>query len=203
MYLYKLISYIFHPLLFSFIGSFIYLLLTPKHFAKKQEYILLLIIFISTYILPIFLLAILKKLNLIKTYRLESIEERKFPILFFIILSFMVGNLLLNNIKIVDLLAYSFFGTSMALAATYFLFYLKIKTSLHTLGIGGILGFVLIMSYEYKLNFNLVIALLFILSGIIAFSRLKLNAHKPEEVYIGFLIAMITQLISYQFYHNI
>ncbi len=202
MYLYKLISYIFHPLLFSFIGSFIYLLLTPKHLAKKQEYILLLIIFISTYILPIFLLALLKKLNLIKTYRLESIEERKFPVLFFIILSFMVGNLLLN-IKIVDLLAYSFFGTSLAMTATYFLFNLKIKTSLHTLGIGGILGFVLIMSYEYKLNFNLVIALLFILSGIIAFSRLKLNAHKPKEVYIGFLIAMITQLISYQIYHNI
>ena len=202
MRFYKLISYVFHPLLFSFIGSFLYLLLTPKHIIKKQEYVLLLIIFISTYILPVFLLVLLKKLNLIESYQLESIEERKFPILFFIILSFMVG-LLLLNIEIVHLLAYSFFGISLALSATYLLFYTKIKTSLHTLGIGGILGFVIIMSYEFQLNFNLILAFLFILSGIIAVSRLKLNAHQPNEIYIGFLMGMITQFISFQFYHSI
>ena len=203
MRFYNLISYVFHPLLFSFIGSFIYLLLTPRNIVKKQEYIILAIIFISTYLLPIFLLILLKKLNLIETYLLETIEERKFPILFFIILSFMVGNLLLKNVKIVDLLAYSFFGIALALAITYLLFNTKIKTSLHTLGIGGILGFVIIMSYEYQLNFNLIIAVLFILSGLISVARLKLNAHKPKEVYIGFLLGMITQFISYQFYHSI
>ncbi|MCF6346794.1 MAG: hypothetical protein L3J20_00645 [Flavobacteriaceae bacterium] len=201
MQFYKLISYVFHPLLFSSIGSFIYLLLTPKNILKRQEYIILAIIFMSTYILPIFLLVLLKKLNLIETYLLKTIEERKFPILFFIILSFMVGNLLLN-IKVVNLLAYSFFGIALALAITYILFNTKIKTSLHTLGIGGVLGFVIIMSYEYQLNFNLIIALLFILSGLISVARLKLNAHQPKEVYIGFLLGMITQFISYQFYHN-
>ncbi len=202
MFFFKIISHLFHPLLFSFLGTFLYLVLTPKHIVKKQEYVILIIIFISTYILPVFVLALLKRMNMIQSYKLDTIEERKFPILFFIILSFMIGNLLIN-IHIVDLLAYSFYGTAISLCFTYILFSAKIKTSLHTLGIGGILSFVIIMSFEYKLNYNLIIAFLFILSGLIAVSRLALKAHQPKEIYIGFLVGMISQLISYQFYHNI
>ncbi|MCF6222961.1 MAG: hypothetical protein L3J34_04455 [Flavobacteriaceae bacterium] len=138
-------------------------------------------------------------MKLINSYHLRSIEERKFPIIFFIILSFMIGKILLN-IKIIDLLAYSFFGITTALGFTYLLFRFKIKTSLHTLGLGGILGFVIVMSYDYHLNFNLIISLLFLISGLVAVSRLKLNAHRPKEVYIGFLIGIITQWVSYQFY---
>lgn len=201
MFFFKLISHLFHPLLFSFIGSFLYLVLTPKHIIKKQEYIILIIIFMSTYVLPVFVLALLKRMNMIKSYKLDTIEERKFPIIFFIILSFMVGNLLIN-IQIVDLLAYSFYGIAVSLILTYILFSAKIKTSLHMIGIGGILSFIIIMSFEYKLNYNLIIAILFLLSGLIAVSRLALKAHKPKEVYIGFLVGMVSQLISYQFYHN-
>ena len=202
MFFFKLISHVFHPLLFSFIGSFLYLVLTPKHIVKKQEYVILMIIFMSTYVLPVFVLALLKKMNMIQSYKLDTIEERKFPTLFFIILAFMIGNLLIN-IQIVDLLAFSFYGTAISLIFTYILFSAKIKTSLHTLGIGGILSFVIIMSFEYKLNYNWIIALLFLLSGLIAVSILALKAHKAKEVYIGFLIGMLSQLISYQFYHNI
>jgi hypothetical protein len=113
----------------------------------------------------------------------------------------MVGNLLVD-FHIVDLLAYSFYGIAISLSFTYILFNAKIKTSLHTLGIGGILGFIIIMSFEYKLNYNLIIAILFVLAGLIAVSRLALKAHKPKEIYIGFLVGMISQFISYQFYHN-
>lgn len=201
MFFFKLVSYVFHPLLFSFLGTFIFLLLTPTHIVKKQEYVILLIIFMSTYVLPVFVLALLKKMNMIGSYQLETIEERKFPILFFIILSFMIGNLLMN-IQIVDLLAYSFYGTSISLCMIYILFFLKIKTSLHTMGIGGILSFIIIMSIEYQMNFNLIIASLFILSGLIAVSRLILKAHQPKEVYIGFMIGMTAQFIGYQIYQS-
>ncbi len=202
MFIYKFISYVLHPLLFSFMGSFLYLYLTPKHIVKQQEYIILLIVFISTYIVPILLLALLKRVNLIKDYHLRSIDERKFPILFFIMLSFLIGRAMLS-IHIADLLAFSFFGVAFALSFTYLLFNIKIKTSLHTLGIGGIIGFVMVMSYEYRLNFNSLIAGLFVIAGLIGLSRLALNAHRPKEIYIGFLLGLISQFISFQIYQNI
>lgn len=190
-----------HPLLFSFLGSFLYLYLTPTHVVKQQEYIILMVVFVSTYIIPVLLLAFLKRMNLIKDYHLRSIEERKFPVLFFIMLSFLIGRAMLS-IHIADLLAFSFFGVAFALSFTYLLFNINIKTSLHTLGVGGIIGFVMVMSYEYQLNFNALIAGLLILAGAIGVSRLALNAHRPKEVYVGFLIGLISQLISFQIYQN-
>jgi hypothetical protein len=183
-------------------GSFLYLYLTPKHIVKQQEYIILVIVFVSTYIIPILLLALLKRINLINDYHLRSIDERKFPILFFIMLSFLIGRAM-TSIQIADLLAFSFFGVAFALSFTYLLFNIKIKTSLHTLGIGGIIGFVMVMSYEYQLNFNSIIAGLFIIAGLIGVSRLALNAHRPKEIYIGFLLGIICQFISFQIYQNI
>ena len=191
-----------HPLLFAFMGSFIYLYLTPKHVVKEQEYIILFVVFVSTYIIPIILLALLKKVKLIDDYHLRSINERKFPVLFFIMLSFLIGRALMA-IHIVDLLAFSFFGVAFALSFTYLLFNLKIKTSLHTLGIGGIIGFVMVMSYEYQLNFNAFLAGLFVVAGLIGISRLALNAHRPKEVYIGFVLGIVSQWMSFQIYQNI
>jgi len=202
MRFYKIISFVFHPLLFSFIGTFLFLFLSPKHFIKQQEYIILIVIFVSTYILPILLLILLKKMEFINDYHLRTIEERKFPILFFTVLSFLIGRMLLN-IQIVNLLAFSFFGVTLALSATYLLFHFNIKSSLHTLGMGGLVGFVIIMSLEYQLNFNLIIAILFVVSGVVAVSRIKLNAHQNKEVYIGFLIGILSQIISFQVYQSI
>jgi len=202
MFFYKVISYVLHPLLFAFMGSFIYLYLTPKHVVKEQEYIILFVVFVSTYIIPIILLALLKKVKLIDDYHLRSINERKFPVLFFIMLSFLIGRALMA-IHIVDLLAFSFFGVAFALSFTYLLFNLKIKTSLHTLGIGGIIGFVMVMSYEYQLNFNAFLAGLFVVAGLIGVSRLALNAHRPKEVYIGFALGIVSQWMSFQIYQNI
>ena len=202
MFVYKFISYVLHPLLFSFLGSFLYLYLSPKHILKEQEYIILVIVFISTYIVPILLLALLKRVNMISDYHLRNIEERKFPVLFFIMLSFLIGRAMIST-QIADLLAFSFFGVAFALSFTYLLFNIKIKTSLHTLGIGGLIGFVMVMSYEYRLNFNWLLAGLFIIAGLIGVSRLALNAHRPKEVYIGFLLGLISQFISFQIYQNI
>ena len=199
MFFYKFISYLLHPLLFSFLGTFLYLYLSPEHMVKQQEYIILLIVFVSTYIIPILLLTLLKKVNLITDYHLRTIEERKFPILFFIILSFLIGRTLLN-IRIVDLLAFSFFGIAFGLSLTYLIFALKIKSSLHMLGIGGIIGFVMIMSYEYQLNFNALLAGLILVAGLIGVARLSLKEHTPAEVYIGFLVGVTSQWLSYQLY---
>lgn len=201
MFVYKLISYVLHPLLFSFLGTFLYLYLTPKHIVKQHEYKILLVVFISTYIVPVLMLFLLKRIRMINDYHLRSIDERKFPVLFFIMLSFLIGRAMLEA-QIADLLSFSFFGVAFALSFTYLLFNIKVKTSLHTLGIGGIIGFVMVMSYEYQLNFNALLAGLFIIAGGIAVSRLALNAHRPKEVYLGFLIGIISQLISFQIYQN-
>ena len=199
MKLHHYISYVFHPILVPIVSTLIYFIIIPNHVPKEFSYKILGVIFVVTYIIPILLLYFLKKVKLIESYQLPTIEERKFPILFFILLTFLIGNLLLRT-NTVNLLAYSFYGCSLATATVYLLFLGNIKTSLHSLGIAGLLGFVGIISFEYELNLLALIISLFFLFGIVATSRLKLKAHKISEIYIGFIVGLLSQILIYIYF---
>ncbi len=195
---YKIISFVFHPIFFSTLGTLLYFIISPQYIPDKYKKIIIAVIFISTCVLPLFLLIILKKLKLIQSFKLKTIEERKFPILFLIILTFMLGKMLLST-KIVSILGLSFYGGSIAFIIIFLLFSFNIKTSLHTLGIGSLIGLIMVMSIEYQINLTLLTTILTIAFGFIATSRLKLNAHQPKEVYLGVFLGIITQFLSYQF----
>ena len=199
MKFYKYISYVFHPVLIPIVSTLFYFIIIPNHIPKEFAYTVLSIVFVTTYIVPILLLYFLKTVNLIENFHLPTINERKFPILFFAILSFLIGKLLLKT-RTADLLALSFFACTLALGIVYTLFLSKIKTSLHTLGISGLIGFIGLISYTYKLNLLLLMMFLFILLGIIATSRLQLKAHKMNEVYIGFIVGFLSQIVVYVSY---
>lgn len=122
----KIISYLFHPVLFPTIGSFLFFMIQPKYIPKDLEYNILLVVFLSTYIIPILFLLILKRKNNIESFHLKTIKERKFPILFFIILNALLG-LRLLEFDIVFLLALCFISTAFTLIIVYFCFILKLK----------------------------------------------------------------------------
>ncbi|MEJ2114042.1 MAG: hypothetical protein P8X62_10275, partial [Flavobacteriaceae bacterium] len=55
--------------------------------------------------------------------------------------------------------------------------------------------FFVALSIHYNININGTLALLSIIIGLIATSRLYLNAHNYKELTIGFFIGFIPQLI--------
>tara|TARA_R110002073_G_scaffold40547_6_gene115408 strand:+ start:71884 stop:72498 length:615 start_codon:yes stop_codon:yes gene_type:complete len=196
MLFYKAISYIFHPIVFSIISTLLYFIILPSHITKKAEHSILIIVFLSTYIVPILLLFFLKRFKMVHNFQLSTIEERKFPVLFMIVLFSLLGKTLLDT-SVVDLLAYSFLGCALSLFFVYLLFFTKLKTSLHSLSIAGLIGFLGVISFQFKLNLLFVIILLFLIFGIVAVSRLKLKAHSMVEIYLGFFIGALPQILTY------
>lgn len=195
----KFISYFFHPINFPIIGSILFFLFIPKFIFKPQEYIIISVIFIGTYIFPILLLWLLKRFEMIKSYHMVTIEERKFPLLLFISISFIIGHWLYKS-AIVDLLALFFFGYGLSLICISLFLYLKIKISLHTLAISGLIGFLIYFSYFYKINLIGILAALFVLVGLVASARLRLRAHQLNEVILGGIIGMGSQFLVYFIY---
>ena len=195
----KFISIFFHPINFPVIGSLLYFLLIPKHIFKPQEYTFLAVIFFLTYIFPLILLFLLKRFRMISSYHMVSVEERKFPTILFISISFIIWNWLYKS-SLVDLLSLLFLGYGIAFIISYILLYLKIKISLHTGAIGGLIGFLIYFGYHYQINLTLFLALFFVLCGLIASSRLRLKAHTSTEVFVGFVIGLATQLLAYLLY---
>lgn len=195
----KFLSYFFHPINFPIIGTILFFLFIPKFIFKPQEYTILAVIFIGTYLFPILLLGLLKRFGMINSYHMVTIEERKFPTLLFISISFIIGHWLYKS-SIIDILALFFFGYGLSLICASLFLYLKLKISLHTLAISGLIGFLIYFSYFYKINLIAILAILFVLGGLVASARLKLRAHRLNEVILGSIVGLTAQFIVYFIY---
>lgn len=197
----KLFSYLFHPINFALLGAFIYFLSIPKYISKEQEQLILVIIFLITYVFPLILLFLLKKFKMVESYKMDSIEERKFPTLLFITLTFIIGNWLYKS-TVVDILSIFYFGYGLALLISYILLQLNMKISLHATAVSGLIGFVLYYSYYFQINLLVILAPLFILCGLIITVLLKARAHKLNEVVYGSLVGFASQLLIFIVYYN-
>lgn len=195
----KIISSFFHPINFPIVGAILYFLLLPKYIFIEQERFLLAVIFAITYVFPLILIILLKKFKMINSYHMTTIEERKFPLILFISITIFIGFWLLKS-TVVNLLSLFYFGYGLGLIIAYILLYFKIKVSLHTAAVSGLIGFFLYFSFYYKVNLILILVILLLLNGIIATSRLRLQAHKFNEVLLGFILGLVSQLVLYLIY---
>lgn len=182
------------------VGTIIYFILLPQHINRQTELYIILAVFIGTYVVPLFFLYSLKKTKAIANFHLENPQERKFPVLFFMSISFLLANLIFRGNN-TSQLAMFFMGGTVSLIIVYALLYINFKASLHMLGISGIIGFFMFFSYEFKMNILLLIALFFVIAGFIANARIKLKAHTVKEVYVGGTIGILSQLAVYVFYN--
>lgn len=198
MKFYKFISTILHPIVIPTIGVMLYFLLIENNFGSNQKLAVLGLIFATTYLIPLFILILFKKIKLIKSFKTESISERKVPVLIMIVLFYLLGSTLQNipNLRDLGLL---FYATSLGLIFIYIFFAFKIKASIHLLSLGITTGFFMVLSIVYSQSFLLVIMIILVLSGLLASARLHIKAHKATEVYLGFLFGILAPFAVFYF----
>lgn len=198
MRFHKTISTLLHPIVVPTIGVILYFILIPHTLIRKQQLVMLALVFGFTYIVPVFILLILKGLGLIKNFQLHSIKERKIPLFLMIVIFYFLGKSLFS-ISLIRDLAILFYGTALSLIIIYILFSAKIKASIHLLSMGSALGFFLILTDKYDISMLPIIMIIVLLSGLLGSSRLHLNAHTTTEVYAGFFIGAICQFLVFSF----
>ena len=196
MKFHKFISTILHPIVLPTLGVFLYFVFVSQSFEKRLQLIVLGLVFALTYVVPVLLLLFLRNFGFIKDFQVSTIKERRFPVIFMIFLLYFLGNTIIQ-IPTIRNLGILFFGTSLSLTCIYVLFSLKLKSSLHLVSMGNMIGFFLIMTNINSLSMLPIIILLILLSGILASSRLYLKAHTPVELLIGFSLGIICQFIVF------
>lgn len=195
----KLASYLFHPLWMPFAGSLFYFLFIPRFFPQEIIKAKLLAIAILTIFIPVVFYFLLKNLGKARNIFLEDVKERKWPLFFFMVLSLMVLNQILN-IYNYPALYYYFVGILASTAISYILTWFGIKPSLHMVGISGLLMFVVGFCVYFHLYFIYTISFLIIAVGLTASSRLYYKAHSNWELALGFLTGLIPQLLVLNFW---
>lgn len=197
----KIISYLFHPLLMPTYG-FAFIFFTENYISTfipvLLKYIILGVTFLFTFLLPTINALILLKMKRIQSLEMETNQERIIPYsstaLYFFALFYLFYDAEFPNIfKIVIL------GAGISILLT-FLINFKWKISAHTVGIGGIAGAALGIIYRIEMDMMIAFVSILLLSGIVAYARLKLNAHTPAQVYSGFVLGFFIELGLMLFY---
>lgn len=190
----KSISYVFHPLLIPFFGVIFYFYKTPKFTPKEFVFAKLFAVFILTIILPILLYLILKLRGRVKSIHLGTTNERILPLVFNCINLLLVLKYILDPNQIIEL--YFFFvGILLSTLACLILAILKFKASIHMIAVSGLFMFFIALSIHFSININNTLALMVVLIGAVATSRLHLNAHSNIELIMGFFIGFVPQLL--------
>lgn len=189
----KSASYIFHPLWMPFAGTLFYFFITPRFFPSEIIDAKLLAIAIMTIFIPIVYFYMLKTLGKVSDHFMREVKERKWPLLFYAGLNFIILKYVLNNFDYPELYFF-FFGIMISTLLGLFLLFLKVKASLHMTGLGGITMFLIFLSLHFNLNLIYTVSFLVAIIGLTASSRLFYNAHTMNELAIGLLVGVIPQV---------
>ncbi|QTE24515.1 hypothetical protein J3359_12505 [Polaribacter cellanae] len=176
----------------------LYFLLIPTYLNSNQKLVLLSLVFITTYIIPLLILILFKKIKLIKTFNAHSIRERKIPVAMMVVLFYLLGNTLFR-ISNIDDLRLLFYATCGALFLVYLLFFFNLKTSIHLISMGITTGFFMVLGAKYGYPFPVTVIITIILAGIVANARLHLKAHSALEVYLGYFVGFFSPFAIYYF----
>ncbi|MCK5028038.1 MAG: hypothetical protein KAR57_00285 [Bacteroidales bacterium] len=187
----RILSILFHPMLLPSIGILILFnsgsILDFLPFQAKK--IILLIVFVSTCILPLTFVPFFIFQKIIKNVQMENNKERLIPFFVTSILYFFCYYMLrrLGAPQTIVL----FVLAAAINVFTLFLLSFKYKISAHMAGIGGLTGALIAISFILKINLEYFIIGAIIVSGIIGYSRLKLETHKQYQIYIGWFTGLI------------
>ena len=188
------ISYIFHPLIMPLLGVLFYFSKSPRFIPEQIIQAKLVSLFILTVILPILLYFLLKTLGKVNSIYLETTKERIFPLILNCIVILIVLQRILTATQIIEL--YFFFvGILISTLSCLMLVFFKIKASIHMISVSGVFMFFIALSVHFSININGTLALMSLITGAVATSRLHLKAHTYIELLMGVFIGVVPQLI--------
>jgi hypothetical protein len=187
----KIISAVFHPLFIPVYGMLI-IFFAPTlfgylPFAVKK--LLLLIVLINNVFLPLSILPFFRYHNVISSWTVKERKERNIPLLLTTLL-YLITSYIIIKFQIPAFLKSFFIAIFfVSLVITIINFWWKI--SIHSAGAGALLSLIIILSFKMYTSLEWYLVLVIIIAGLVMSSRLKLNYHNSQQVWIGFLTGFL------------
>ncbi|RDC62061.1 hypothetical protein AHMF7616_00652 [Adhaeribacter pallidiroseus] len=189
----QILSVIFHPLL---VPSYLYYLLlyvmpdSMLTFPLVSRWLVMLLVFISTFLIPTLGTLALVRTGYVKSMLAEERSERSWP-LFFTTVCFAMATYMFYREQVFDDLLYAIMAViTMAVFLTFIISRFW-KISAHSIGMGGALGFMLLLhTWQPEQRSLHLVSGTILMSGAVLSARLALDAHTPLQVYTGFFLGL-------------
>jgi hypothetical protein len=163
-------------------------------FTNQEKYFVLFQILIITVIVPILFFLLLRSTGNVKSVMVHETSQRIIPL---VLQCFLFILLVKRSIVVTRYPELHFFFLGGLFSTIFALIYslFKIKASLHMMAIGSFTIFVIGLNMHLQMHNSYWSALLILLTGIVASSRLEMEAHTNKELFIGLVIGIIPQVL--------
>lgn len=187
------ISVVFQPLLMPTLVYGMILFAVPEATSIPDEFKerIFYLIVLSTLVIPMVSIIGLRISGAVKSLNMPDIKDRRIPFLittaYFLLTTWFLYQK--TDLDPVLWLGMAVICISVVILTGISFFW---KMSAHMIGTGGLLGVVLVLGSKFP-NFEVLYPLLgaIVLCGSVASSRLFLHAHRPLEVYVGFIAGFV------------
>ncbi|WP_369618296.1 hypothetical protein [Flavobacterium sp. CFS9] len=187
-------SYIFHPIFISMYATLFYLFFKHDLFSTQEKYYVLLQILIITILVPILFYLLLRSTGHVNSIMIHETSQRKIPLILqcFLYILLVKRSIIISRYPELHFFFLgALFSTILALICSLF----KIKASLHMMALSGFTIFVIGLNTHLQLQNPYWSAFLILMTGVVASSRLEMEAHSPNELVIGTFIGILPQLL--------
>ncbi|WP_379884297.1 hypothetical protein [Larkinella insperata] len=201
----RALSVVFHPLLMPTILFSILLFRTPAvlgvdTFTATFRLSLLVLIGISTFIIPACLIYFMHRMGHVRSLHMDELRDRRLP--YFLTALLYTTTTLVFAFRLSPLsdiapeigIVLGSITVSVTLVGLISLFW---KISAHSVGISGMVGALLGMAIKAsEMTLLHPLLLLIVLAGLLASARLHLNAHTPAQVSAGLALGLVVSLLT-------
>ncbi|RTY76080.1 hypothetical protein EKM05_04985 [Flavobacterium sp. GSP27] len=189
-----LFSYIFHPIFIPAMATLFYLFFNGSDFVSQEKIFIFFQVLIVTVLIPVLAFFLLRATGNIDSIMVSKISQRKIPL---ILHCFLIILLVRKSITIDSYPELHFFllGGLLSSLLALILLFLQIKASLHMIAFSSLTVFIIGLSLHLQIQNIFTIALLLLLNGVVATSRLEMKAHTIKELLLGFVLGIIPQLL--------
>lgn len=185
------LSVVLHPLLLPTYLFALLFWLSPSMMGVANDEIrnkILILLVVCTFLIPMLSTYMLYRLGSIKSMHMEDRQDRVFPFVSTTLFYGLTSYLFIKQLSALYLITVILSGiTFCLLVVTVISFFWKI--SAHSVGIAGIVGFLVGLYYHFAaIEFFYPLILVILLAGFLMSARLYLNAHTPAQVLVGALV---------------
>ena len=189
--IHQIISLVFQPLLMPTYAML--LLMNMEIFILlplRWRLIAIIGTFIFTGVLPALPIWLMMKRGDVNDLFISKREERTMPYLFSFMAYVFWALFMWRTLQFPMFIVAMGMGSAVSIFIIVFI-NLKWKISAHAAGMGGLCGSVFGVCYRTAINPVWFFAVILLISGLVALSRLELKAHTPGQVLAGFVVGFI------------
>jgi len=210
----QVISIIFHPLLMLTYMLLLMLMVNPYMFGYNEisdADTFIMMVFLTSVLIPVIAILVMKAIGWVHSLEMSDRHERIGP---YLVTSILYLSLYLHFAKAKSFpppLLIATLGAVIALFTGFFLNNFR-KISIHAIAIGGFLAltihlyrsystdqFILPLPFLYDLRISTVflVYVVILLAGLVCSARLMTGQHTSSEVFVGFMIGVLSMSMSY------